>query len=132
LVSITSGARTISLGQATQPLLDFGRDGSILLDDTVNALSGRYAVDGDGITISQAGITAVGYAGTDPDKITTIAAIDSIVYRFSHGTSLPTNHVSVSRSGNDLRIVSQQYELSYLAAGSYADPAPPSSSASTP
>lgn len=131
LVSIASGARTILLPQTSRPQLDFGRDGSILLDDTVNAVSGRYIVDNEGITISQAGTTLVGYAGNDPDKTTTIAAIDSIVFRFSNGTSRPTTHVSARRAGDVLHIRSQHYELNYRAAGPYAEPAPASPTASS-
>lgn len=130
LVSVTSGGRTISLPELTRPPLDFGRDGSISLGDTLNALSGRYVVENGGVTVSKAGSTLVGYAGGDPDRSTTIAAVDSLVFGSSNGTSRSTTHFSASRSGDVLHIVSRRYELLYRAVGRYAGPAPASSTAS--
>ena len=97
------------------------------LDDTVNALDGRYRPDGNGLTIRQGFTTLVVYAGTDHRRLTTIAAVDSVVFRFSRGTSAPSTHVAIARTGTSLRITSQHYELQYRAAGAVPDePSAPS------
>ena len=109
------------------PRLDFFRDGSIGLDDTVNGLGGHYRPDGNGLTIRQGSTTLVAYAGTDHRRLTTIAAVDSVVFRFSRGTSAPSTHVAIARTGTSLRITSQHYELQYRAAGAVPDePSAPS------
>ncbi|MCU1657976.1 MAG: hypothetical protein JWO57_2632, partial [Pseudonocardiales bacterium] len=104
LTAIADGTETIALTNSGRPELDFGHDGTIVLDDTVNTLSAKYTVDDGGITTSDAASTAVAYAGSDPTRVATIAAVDSLVYEFTHGTSLPTTNVAVTLTADVLHI----------------------------
>lgn len=86
---LTSPARTPGASAAPSVLLpipagigawvEFGPDDRIVARDGVNALSGRFRVVPGGFEVRNVGTTLALYAGKDPTRLATIAAIGTLM-----------------------------------------------------
>jgi hypothetical protein len=87
--------------------LEFGRDGTILLDDGTNALSGRYSVDGDGFVVQTVTTTLAGYGGNDPVRRAVEGAINTVAVGDVQSGRPRTPGFSRIVSGDHQRLVVQ-------------------------
>ncbi len=87
--------------------LEFGRDGTILLDDGTNALSGRYSVDGDGFVVQTVTTTLAGYGGNDPVRRAVEGAINTVAVGDVQSGRPRTPAFSRIVSGDHQRLVVQ-------------------------
>jgi hypothetical protein len=123
LVEIRHAGETVVVPGSLTATLQLTLDHQLLASDTVNALSGTYASTRSGFAVMSAGSTAVGYAGTDPTRLTVIAAMAAVAGQKSD--------VTAKLPGTALVLTVPDYELTFRDQG----PAviyPPASPTPTP
>jgi hypothetical protein len=94
--------------------LEFGRDGTILLDDGTNALFGRYSVDGDGFVVQNVTTTLAGYGGNDPVRRAVEGAISTVAVGGGQSGRPQTPAYSRIVSRDDQRLVVQAGQVRLL------------------
>jgi len=104
----------------------FAPGGTIVMSDSVNALSGHYTTAPGGFTTSDMATTLAGYVGTDPVRTQIIEAIDAITFpSATNGTSASSVTVDARVVADQLIITVAGYQLTLDRAGPAADPARP-------
>jgi hypothetical protein len=78
LTEIDRAGHVVMVPSSMKATLQLTRDGRFLADDTVNALSGAFRITATGFRVMSSMTTLVGYAGSDPTKLSVIAAIDEV------------------------------------------------------
>ena len=123
LVSLREGGKTVTVPASYGATVAFGDDGSLLMSDSVNALSGPFTVTADGFSTHSMSSTAVGYAGRDPVRLAVVRAIDAIAFR-ADGVDQPVP-VRAAVSGAQLLLTAGGYPMAFALVG----PAPVSHTA---
>jgi hypothetical protein len=105
LVQIRHAGQTLVVPGSLTATLQLTLDHQLLASDTVNALSGTYARTRTGFAVMSAGSTLVGYAGTDPTRLTVIAAMAAVAGQESD--------VTAQLPGTALVLTVPNYELTF-------------------
>ena len=102
LTSVTEQGRTTAIPPAVRARMELRHDGSILLHNGTNALTGRFSPDRDGFLVQDVGTTFKLYAGDDPARLAAQSAINTLAYGNEQGVtpsgSVRDRVVSVDRS----------------------------------
>lgn len=100
--------------------LHLSHNGAIGAEDSVNFLSGKFALTGDQLEVASGGTTYAAYGGHDAGRLAIIDAIDGV---FSNGDA-----VAVTGTTSELVLTSGEYVLTFTNDGSLPDDsAPPAS-----
>jgi hypothetical protein len=128
LVALTADGREILLGPEPQCVLAFDSSTQISLDDGLNAMGGQYQLTATGFSTRTMASTAVGYDGSDPNRVATIAAMDAIAFR----ENVDVNEVQARRRDDRLVISVGTYRLTFIRAGDAPTPGPVQSTSGAP
>jgi hypothetical protein len=104
-------------------------DGRIVVDDSVNTLSGLFTISADGFEVRDVASTLVGYAGGDPHRLAAIAALDTLASG-RPGQSGPARDTVISANETRLVVQAGAYRLTFERTGpASAGPGLPTASA---
>jgi hypothetical protein len=80
VTGLTDQQGPLTIADAHGAMIGYTQHGYVVADDSVNSIGAHYrAVDG-GYEVSDAATTLVGYAGDDPARVRTIAAVDAMFF----------------------------------------------------
>ena len=127
LVSVRDREGTVRAPDALNPQLYFTPDGYVAASDTVNGLSGRYRLTGDGYTVSDSASTLVAYAGDDPARKRVVAAVTALFYTEVGDTGEPHATVGARVDSDTLVLTTGNVDLTYRRSGVEGNQARPSS-----
>jgi hypothetical protein len=85
LTMVTDGSKSVPIRADLDATMDLRDDGSIVMDDTVNVLSGHFTTTADGFEVTEVATTLVGYVGDDPQRGAAIEAMRALAYDTSDG-----------------------------------------------
>jgi hypothetical protein len=80
---VTDGSTSVPIGAGLDATMDLLNDGHILVDDTVNALSGQFTTTAGGFDVTNSGTTFAAYAGDDPQRLAAIKGFQALMYTTS-------------------------------------------------
>lgn len=98
LTAVTDRRGTTAIPASINAWLELAADGELLASDDVNVVNGHFTTTSNGLEVSDAISTAVGYAGNDPVQLAAITAIDAL-------TSGPPVVSSAASSGSEAQPV---------------------------
>jgi hypothetical protein len=104
--------------------MELRHDGSILLYNGVNALTGRFSADGDGFLVQDVGTTFKAYGGYDPARLAAQSGINTLAYGSEQGgtPSDPVRDRVVSVDGGHLVVQAGSLRLQFDRAATSANP----------
>jgi hypothetical protein len=124
LVSVEQGGTSTVISADIGARMGLLPDGTILADDGVNAMSGRFTGTAAGFDVRDASTTLVGYGGNDPQRLAAIAGLQNLMFRIGENVARDT---VVSADGARLVVQAGTYRLTFEWIGSATAPpsAPP-------
>ena len=119
LTDVAQGANSTAIPADVGARLDLLSDGRILVDNGVNALSGRFTKSADGFEVSDVGSTFALYGGSDPNRLAAEAALNTLAYGNADGVtpSSPARDVVVSADGTRLVIQAGAFRVTFERTG---------------
>jgi hypothetical protein len=119
LTGVAEGAGSTSIPAAVGAGMDLLPDGRILVDTSVNALTGSFAPIGDGFEVRDVGTTMVLYDGDDPHRLTAVAALNTLAYGNREGVTPPgpVRDTVVGADGTRLVVQAGTFRLTFERTG---------------
>ena len=119
LVGVAEGANRTAVPTEVGAHMDLFTDGRLLIDDGVNALSGRFTRSGDGFEVREVGTTLAAYVGNDRRWLAAIAALNTLAYGPPNGVepSGPARDTVVSADASRLVVQAGKYRLTFERTG---------------
>jgi hypothetical protein len=119
LASVADGANSTTIPAAVGARMELLPDGRILIDDSVNALSGRFTKTADGFEVHDVATTFVAYDGRDPVRVAAIAALNTLACGNRDGLTPPgpVRDTVVSADGTRLVVQAGALRLTFERTG---------------
>lgn len=119
LTNVADGAKSTAIPAEVRARMDLLPDGRILIDNGVDAISGRFTTSADGFEVRDVGTTFVLYGGSDPHRLAAIAALNTLAYgnRDAVTPSRPARNTVVSADGTRLVVQAGALRLTFERAG---------------
>jgi hypothetical protein len=109
LVAVDHAGKHIVVPATPAATIEFSAAGTVVANDSVNMLSGRYESTPSGFVTHDVASTLVGYAGSDEQRLTIIAAVDAMFLTTAGSPVAATARVT----GNNLVVDVDGYELTF-------------------
>jgi hypothetical protein len=119
LTTVEEGSVTITVPASIGARMELLPHGQILIDNGVNALSGRFTPLADGFEVSGVGTTYTLYTGNDPAQLAAIAAFSALAYGDPHATasSAPAQDIVLKLDATTLVVQAGALRLTFAFAG---------------
>jgi hypothetical protein len=127
LTNVEEGGRSFAIPARSRARMALLPDGRIQIDDSLNAVSGKFTKTADGFEVRATMTTAVGWLGTDPVRTATIRGMDALAFGNLDGakpTPGPARATVVSADGIRLVIQTGTFRLTFVRTGPAGLPAP--------
>jgi hypothetical protein len=124
LTGVTQQGRTTAIPLAMGAGMELRRDGSIVLDNGTNTLTGRFSADRDGFLVQDVGTTFKIYGGDDPARLAAQSGINTLAYGNEQGVT-PSGSMRdrvVSVDGGRLVVQAGSVRLEFDRAASSSNP----------
>jgi hypothetical protein len=119
LTDVADGANSVAIPADVRARLDLLPDGRILVDNGVNAISGRFTTSAGGFEVRDVGTTLVLYGGNDPHRLAAIGALNTLAYGNRDGVtpSGPARDTVLSADGTRLVVQAGTLRLTFERTG---------------
>jgi hypothetical protein len=120
LTDVEEGGRSFAIPAHSKARMALLPDGRILIDDSVNAVGGKFTKTADGFEVRDTYTTAVGILDVDPVRAATIRGMDALALGNLDGatpTRGPARNTVVSADGARLVIQTGTFRLTFVRTG---------------